>query len=189
MYSQVEECANEMTQFFHDSIKSKNNLLEMRECMARFTTDVIGSCAFGLQFNALKDPDSQFRKMGRQLFSPPTFRSHFNRMMKLFLTALHPKLPRLLNFRTSSRETEQFYIKFIKDTINYREENNIVRNDFIQMMMEIRKEDAAGASEFVQNKYANRDVTGPVKKEGTNIYYIFIYFAQFVQILIVSLIL
>lgn len=166
MYSQVEECASQMEQFFHESISSKNNLLEMRECMAKFTTDVIGSCAFGQQFNALKDPDSLFRKMGRQLFTPPTFISHFNRTLRLLLTALDPRIPRLLNLKSISSKTEQFYINFIKDTIRYREKNNIKRNDFIQMMMEIRKEDASGASEFVQNKYTNGHINGVVNKDA-----------------------
>lgn len=169
MYSQMEECAIQMEQFFRESITNKNNVLEMRECMAKFTTDVIGSCAFGQQFNALKDPDSPFRKMGRQLFSPPTFRGHINRMFRLLATALDSRIPRLLNWKSTSAETEQFYINFIRDTIRYREENNVKRNDFIQMMMEIRKADASGASQFVQNEYANGDVNGDINKEGMNV--------------------
>lgn len=41
---------------------------EMRDLMARYTTDIIASCAFGVQANSLKNPDSDFRREGRSMF-------------------------------------------------------------------------------------------------------------------------
>lgn len=159
MYNQLEECANEMEQFFSEAVK-KNNLLELRESMAKFSTDVIGSCAFGLQFNALKDPDSEFRRRGREIFRP-SYRS----LIKFFLRSVHPSIPRILKLKLLTKDTEQFYLNFVKDTVQQREANNIKRNDFIQLLIEIRKEDASGPSQFVQNKYVNGHTDEPPNKE------------------------
>lgn len=162
MYDQLDECAGEMESYFSDSIK-RNNLLEMRDCMAKFTTDVIGSCAFGLQFNALKDPDSEFRRVGKQLFKP----SYRNTIITV-LAAVHPLLPRILKLKMIAPEIENFYMNFIRDTVQYREQNNIKRNDFIQMLIDIRKEDASGASKFVKNTNPKKKTDETENKEGTN---------------------
>jgi hypothetical protein len=42
--------------------------VDVKEAMARYTTDVIASCAFGIQSNSLKDPDAEFRRYLRNIF-------------------------------------------------------------------------------------------------------------------------
>jgi len=44
--------------------------IEMKETMAGFTTDVIASCAFGMEINALNNPESEFRVLGKKIFQP-----------------------------------------------------------------------------------------------------------------------
>lgn len=43
---------------------------EGKELGAKYTTDVIASCAFGIDAYSLEDPESEFRKMGRNIFQP-----------------------------------------------------------------------------------------------------------------------
>lgn len=47
---------------------SRSALVEVRERMARFTIDVVASCAFGIIANSVVNPESEFRQCGRQMF-------------------------------------------------------------------------------------------------------------------------
>jgi cytochrome P450 family 6 len=46
-----------------------NEDIDVRETLGRFMTDIIGSCAYGIDCNSLKNPNSQFRVMGKQMIS------------------------------------------------------------------------------------------------------------------------
>ena len=49
---------------------SAGEVIEVKDYVARFTTDIISSCAFGIEANSLKNPESILRKMGKKLFQP-----------------------------------------------------------------------------------------------------------------------
>lgn len=61
--------------------------VEMKEYVSRFTTDVIGTCAFGIDCNSFKDPDAEFRMMGKRLFKPELVYS-----LKLLMVQIMPSL-------------------------------------------------------------------------------------------------
>lgn len=67
---------------------------ELKDFTARYTTDVIANCAYGVQANSLRDPNSDFRKNGKAIFDFNWFRSlEFNSIFFL------PELASLLKFR------------------------------------------------------------------------------------------
>ncbi len=44
--------------------KTKSFSVDIKDFFARYTTDVIGSCAFGIEANSLANPESDFIKNG-----------------------------------------------------------------------------------------------------------------------------
>lgn len=112
---------------------SKNPEVEMRDLFGRFTTDVIGNCAFGLDCNSLKDPDSEFRKMGNKAFDSSPNNGFKRQFMRSFRS-----LSRILGFKSFHEDVSAFFMKVVKDTVRYREENNIQRNDFMDLLIKIK---------------------------------------------------
>lgn len=60
---------------------SKEDVIEVKDFVARFTTDIISLCAFGIQTNCLKDPDAEFRQWGRKIFEPSIIQNIKNSMV------------------------------------------------------------------------------------------------------------
>ncbi|CAG9764663.1 unnamed protein product [Ceutorhynchus assimilis] len=102
---------------------------DIRDVLARFTTDVVASCGFGLECNSLKDSKSEFLEHGRLIFTPPKIKDH---ILRILLKALHFVSPQ--NYQVS----EDFFRQVVGETIEYREKNKIHRKDFLHMMIQLK---------------------------------------------------
>jgi cytochrome P450 family 6 len=84
--------------------------------MARFSTDVIASCAFGINGNSLKDPDAEFRRRLRTIFDF-SIRKGLTAMLQFFA----PSLLSLIKLKYVDAATEDFIIKTVWSTVEYRQ--------------------------------------------------------------------
>lgn len=135
MYKEIKSCSDQLMSNFRKSLKESNNEIEVRDELAKYATDVIGTCVFGLRLNAISDDKSDFRVYGKKIFEPSiTF--ILNELVKL--TA--PLLLKVIKVREFPKDSMLFFQQIFLDTIKYRAENNIVRNDFVQSLIQTRNE-------------------------------------------------
>lgn len=115
---------------------SATGQLEIKDIMSRFTTDVIGSTAFGIDCNSLGDKSTEFYRMGLKSFSS------FNFFKRGFLSA-YGNLGRKLRMKTTNKEVGDFYIDVVRRTIKYREDNpEVQRNDFLNLLTKLKGSEA-----------------------------------------------
>ncbi|KAH8401698.1 hypothetical protein KR009_007401, partial [Drosophila setifemur] len=133
MFPTVLDVGDEFVRVFDEKIAASQDALEVGDLLARFTADVIGSCAFGLDCHSLRDPTAEFVKMGRVAI---TERRHGKTMDLLLFGA--PKLAEKLRMKASVQKVEDFYMNIIKDTVDYRVKNNVKRNDFMDMLIDMK---------------------------------------------------
>lgn len=105
---------------------------DLKDVVSRFTTDVIGTCAFGIDCNSLENPDSEFRKMGQRFFdTPPSILKRF------FVTNAH-SLGKWLRIKIIDEQVSTFFLGIVKETVEYREKNNVHRNDFMDLLLQLK---------------------------------------------------
>ena len=115
--------------------KSNGYCMEMHDMNARFTTDVIGTCVFGIECNSLRDPNVEFRRMGRRVFG----HKHFSIKWQL-IAKFYGNMLRFLGVKRFPMEIESFFIRIVNDTVLQREKRGIKRNDFIDLMIELKNQ-------------------------------------------------
>lgn len=116
--------------------------VEIKNTMARFTTDVIASTAFGIESNTLGDKTNEFLEMGLKAFAPGSF-------VKRHFVLNFPKLSRKLGISTSNKEIQNFYINVVRETIQYRKSNpQVQRNDFMNLLIKLHDASLSDALTF-----------------------------------------
>lgn len=77
-----------------NNVSEYENGIETKELAAKYTTDVVAACAFGLEGRNFLEDDSEFRKMGRKMLSPG-----FWMAIKLQIIFFFPKLNNILRIK------------------------------------------------------------------------------------------
>ncbi|XP_049788034.1 cytochrome P450 6k1-like [Schistocerca cancellata] len=116
-----------------EAAAATGDIADMHELAARFTTDVIASLAFGVQANSLRNPDSEFRQWVRRIFM-----TSFTRMLSVVALFLSPTLFKILKLIGEKNPTSQYFVKLARYTISFRESNNVTKNDFMQLLIQLR---------------------------------------------------
>ncbi|KAL6437244.1 hypothetical protein ACFW04_005052 [Cataglyphis niger] len=142
MYELMIECVSNLETYLESlEVNDKGKVVEIKELSTKFSTDVIGSTAFGLNINSFKDSDAEFYKYGKMIFG--TERSY-----EFFTTLFMPTLARLTGLTFFGKQTDAFLSKVFWETIARREKSDEKRNDLIDILIELKR------------NYGDKDIDG-----------------------------
>ncbi|XP_053685845.1 probable cytochrome P450 9f2 [Sabethes cyaneus] len=108
---------------------------EIKDLFSRISTDIIASCAFGLQVNSIEDTKNDFYTMGTSMVS--FFRTSI--IIRVMGFAFFPKLMEKFGIDVVERKQIHFFSKIIKDAMQNREAHGIVRPDMVHLLMMAKK--------------------------------------------------
>ncbi|XP_059226317.1 probable cytochrome P450 6a21 [Stomoxys calcitrans] len=133
MFPTVIKVGHEFVEVLGKMLDAEGSVVEVKEMLARFTTDVIGTCAFGIDCSSLKDPNAEFRVMGRKSL----VEQRHGQLVIAFMASF-VDLARKLRMKQTPDDIEQFFLRIVRETVEYREKNQIRRNDFMDMLIDLK---------------------------------------------------
>ncbi|XP_017468138.1 PREDICTED: probable cytochrome P450 6a23 [Rhagoletis zephyria] len=115
-------------------------LMDVTDLSGRYTTDAIGTCAFGLECNSLSAETPEFVLVTNSF----THHRRHNKVVEGLIFSF-PKVARFLRMRIMPQHVHDFYIKLVQDTLEYRKRTALRRNDFLDLLIDMmEREDADG---------------------------------------------
>jgi cytochrome P450 len=135
LYPYLEENSAQLVRFVQSRPEATNgNGYEAKELATRFTLNNVGDCVFGIKAKCFEEENSEFRRLARDFLSPGSWP-----IFIFFLATLLPAVTKIFPIRFVTKNIEKKITDIVTETLKYREENNIVRNDFLQILSQLKK--------------------------------------------------
>ncbi|XP_023022600.1 cytochrome P450 6k1 isoform X2 [Leptinotarsa decemlineata] len=136
-------------------IMEKTDVMDARHEATLYGAEVITSTAFGLKGDCFEDENSGFKKAAERIFD-------FNDRSRAIATSCYMMFHSLVHiFRLKFVEPRSE--KFLKDeffkTVKYRQENNITRSDFVDILMNLKKNNKVNEVQMDDEKMVAQAIT------------------------------
>lgn len=132
MFSTFIDCGS-ILQNYLDRVVESGETLDVKEISASHATNIIASVAFGIEVDTINNPDNEFRVCGRTITQ-----SNFKVAVRRLFVFVAPKLSRFFGLRFDDISIEKFIMSVVKENLEYREKNHVVRKDFFQLLIQLR---------------------------------------------------
>lgn len=126
--------------------EKESDVIECRDLFTRYTTDVVGTYAFGIECNSLKNPDSEFRQKCTEVLNDTSA------AWRLIFSTLFRRLSMLFHVKFVPKYFGDFFHRVISESVEYRETNNIQRKDLLQNLIKIRRKEQLSTKEALNAK-------------------------------------
>ncbi|GBP91578.1 Probable cytochrome P450 6a14 [Eumeta japonica] len=133
LYPLVNNIADDAVKYI-DLLYSNGEPINFSELYAKYTMEIIGSVGFGIECNGFKNPNSEFYRRGHEYFEPKSMYWTFVRA----LAFIAPDFYKKLGIKRISNEILNFFFDLVRQTVDYRQNNDYKRNDFMQTLIELK---------------------------------------------------
>ncbi|XP_036333107.1 probable cytochrome P450 6a13 [Rhagoletis pomonella] len=140
MYPTLIKVAEQLSSVVEKRLTTEG-IIDVKDLSACYTTDVIACSTLGIECDSLHNPNEDFRLITMKFFEEYS-------VTRDLISQRFPQLAKMLRWTNTPKSVTDFYIKVVRDNIAYREEHGIVRQDFLQIMMDLIKTEALTMEEI-----------------------------------------
>nr|ABS31131.1 cytochrome P450 [Tribolium castaneum] len=131
MFPLMQECVDDLRRFLEDHTEE----IDVKTAMKKYSVDIISTCAFGINTYCFRNDNSEILKMATQLVD---FKSVI-RSISVFSFFFMPSFVDIFRLTFVDKTASDYLINVFKTTLQEREKKKIIRNDFIDLLSNLRK--------------------------------------------------
>ncbi|KAM0725021.1 putative cytochrome P450 6a14 [Formica fusca] len=146
VFELIKEVSEKFKQFV-DQYANNEEPVEIRNLTAKFTSEIIATCFFGLEINTIQNGDSEFRKICKKVVDPS-----LEIAMKRYIRDYMPGIFKWLSVCLTPRDVTAYFTKIVKEIITHRQMNNITRNDIMQTLIDLKYKKTKMENALAQNE-------------------------------------
>lgn len=134
MFHLIEEVCDRFEEYLQKDVPLNGKIFDIKDFYTKVANDTIASCAFGLSINSLQDIDNDFYKAGQIITQFKGLKG-----LRFLGYAIIPKILNFLKIKIMEEKEINYFRHVLQDNINYREKNNVIRNDMINLLLAAKK--------------------------------------------------
>ncbi|KAF5281175.1 hypothetical protein FQR65_LT14843 [Abscondita terminalis] len=135
-----------------DELPNDDKTVEIKDMSSKLTIDILASCAFGIEVNSLETRDSDFN-----YYSKAFFHTSLKQTLIRLCIIMYPDLLNMLNVYSIRDDISKYFVSIVDNSIKYRETNNVYRNDFMHLLIQIKNNLAIVDDEIGDLKKRNQE--------------------------------
>ncbi|XP_054262255.1 probable cytochrome P450 6a14 [Macrosteles quadrilineatus] len=146
MFTLIEKCSEQLKKHL-EPLALNDETIDVKDLTSRFTLDIISTCAFGLDVNTLQDSNADIFDISQLIFRQSKWKN-----VKRFFMSTFPVTANVFGMSLTDDRVKDFLLKLTETTVKYREENNVSRNDFMDLLIKVKNNASLDDDSHAQNK-------------------------------------
>nr|XP_023014655.1 cytochrome P450 6a8-like [Leptinotarsa decemlineata] len=133
MFPNVLACAESLENYVASLVENGSQPVNVKDIASSFAVDSVGSSTLGIKCRGFTDPDKKFIHYSKQALETDR-KSQLRMLFGIFF----PNAARKMGMRQQNKDIGDFFTNVICDTVQKRKAQNVERNDFLQLLMNLK---------------------------------------------------
>jgi cytochrome P450 family 6 len=161
MFPIMRDCGKDLQTYVTKNY-SEGKTFNFIDLFAKYTTHNIVTVIFSIENDCFNDPENVFRKMSAK-FAESSTRQHLVDIFSFLIPNIQHAL-NIFNVSTITPSVNDFVYDFVAKIVKHREDSNLVANDFMQMLIQLKNQGYISGKKGEEREQQKNGSGGELKK-------------------------
>ncbi|XP_070495511.1 probable cytochrome P450 6d5 [Chironomus tepperi] len=135
MFPVMKQSSEVLVDFIQKGLDKNEPVFGFGELFRRYNANLISSVAFGIDNDCINNPNNDF-----YIYGLKNFENSFRNAIRQFLFTFMPSLMSVFKVKFAPNDVDEFFMKIVREIVEYREKNNFSRNDFMDLLIQLKNQ-------------------------------------------------